>query len=163
VDRPFHSENRIVFRPAISGWLSESGRILKGKHPTVLVVGKGFPIAGPGDDGAQGLFRCLLGHVIFQLVTKPTCRGAVRCSFIEHTFDVSGEGYIGEKILGKTSRTSRAGHSGPRGRIAADAFGSLEMCLNMGLPTLDDAAQRSSRNPLNATIVCVSRDVNPSA
>jgi hypothetical protein len=39
------------------GGLSELGRVLKAKYPAVLIVGKGFPIAGPGDDGAQGLFR----------------------------------------------------------------------------------------------------------
>jgi hypothetical protein len=47
---------RIVFHPACRGGLSESGRILKGKHPAVLIVGESFPIAGPGNYGAQGLF-----------------------------------------------------------------------------------------------------------
>jgi len=51
------TDGRVDFCPAISGWLSESGRILKAKHSAVLIIGKGFPIAGPGDDGAQGLFR----------------------------------------------------------------------------------------------------------
>ena len=39
-------------RARVTGSLSESGSI-QGKHPDVLVVGKRFPVAGPGDYGAQ--------------------------------------------------------------------------------------------------------------
>ena len=68
-------------------------RILQTEQRRIVVVAEQLAETGPAHDGLQGLFRRILGHMVFQLVQEAGLGGGMAGALVQDAADMCGQGH----------------------------------------------------------------------